>query len=304
MTRVYNVISPHLDDAALSCSLLMAANPGSYVTTVFAAGPQSVRPLTRWDRGAKYFPEGADVTGVRRGEDISASALVRATAIHLGYWDRQYRNECYGYQGLADEALPAAIAATLASRRPPIPVAAWVIPLGLGHPDHRLAAEAGLILAGREQGDVFLYEELPYAVEDASEVAARKRYFAEHGFELEDDVTVGIAADQALKAAVLRCHASQRRALRRRIRVATRTPERVWKIVRRQACRRDRVPGCAIAEGEGHAGLPDPGQRDAARVACCRRARTRWVLPECCPVGTCRRAGRPGARRRQCKPGP
>lgn len=254
MTRVYNVVSPHLDDAALSCSLLLAANPGSCVTTVFAAGPPSVRPLTPWDRGAKYFPEGADVTGVRRGEDISATALVRATAVHLGYWDRQYRNECYGYQGLADEELPAAIAATLASRRPQVPSAAWVIPLGLGHPDHRLAAEAGLILAEREPGEVFLYEELPYAAEDPSEVVARRRYFAEHGYELEHDVTIGIAADQALKTAVLRCHASQRRALRRRIRLATRTPERVWKIVRRQAACEARVPGGAIAEGEGHAG--------------------------------------------------
>jgi LmbE family N-acetylglucosaminyl deacetylase len=254
MTRVYNVVSPHLDDAALSCSLLLAANPGSYVTTVFAAGPESVRPLTRWDRGAKYFPEGADVTGVRRGEDISATALVRATAIHLSYWDRQYRNECYGYQGLTDEELPGAIAATLASCRPQASAAAWVIPLGLGHPDHRLVAEAALILAGREPGDVFLYEELPYAAEDVSEVAARKRYFAEHGLELEDDVTVGIAADRALKAAVLRCHASQRRALRRRIRVATRTPERVWKIVRRQERCRSGAPGGVIAEGEGHAG--------------------------------------------------
>jgi len=239
VTRVYNVVSPHLDDAALSCSLLLAANPGSYVTTVFAAGPPSVRPLTRWDRAARYFPEGADVTGVRRGEDISATALIRATAVHLGYWDRQYRNDCYGYQGLADEELPAAIAAALESRRPPASAAAWVVPLGLGHPDHRLAAEAGLILAGREAGDVFLYEELPYAVEDASEVAARKRYLAERGFVLEDDAAVGIAPDQALKAAVLRCHASQRRALRRRIRVATRTPERVWKIARCQAHGRD-----------------------------------------------------------------
>lgn len=232
MTRIYNVVSPHLDDAALSCSLLLAANPGSYVTTIFAAGPSSVRPLTPWDRGAKYFPEGADVAGVRRGEDISATALIRAAAIHLTYWDRQYRNECYGYQGLADEQLPGAIAATLALRRAPALAAAWVIPLGLGHPDHRLAAEAGLILAGLEAGDAFLYEELPYAVEDASEVAARKRYFAERGFELEADTTVGIADDRTLKAAVLRCHASQRRALRRRLRVATRAPERVWRIVR------------------------------------------------------------------------
>ena len=235
MSRVYYVLSPHLDDAALSCSLLLAANPGSWVITAFAAGPSSVRPLTPWDRGSRYFPEGADVTGVRRGEDISATALVRATSVHLSYWDRQYRNERYGYQGPADDELPGAIAASLALLRPPALAAAWVIPLGLGHPDHRLAAEAGLILAERETADVFVYEELPYAVEDASEVAVRKRYLAERGFELKDDTSVGIAADRKLKAAVLRCHASQRRALRRRLRAATRAQERVWKIVPRQA---------------------------------------------------------------------
>ena len=235
MTRVYNVLSPHLDDAALSCSLLLAANPGSCVTTVFAAGPRSVRPLTPWDRGAKYFPEGADVTGIRRGEDINATALVRATAIHLSYWDRQYRNERYGYQGLPDEDLPDAIAATLASARPPVSAAALVVPLGLGHPDHRLAAEAGLILAEREPADVFVYEELPYAVENAFEVAARKRYFAERGFDLEEDISVDTTADRMVKVAVLRCHASQRRALRRRLRVAARAQERVWKMAPRHA---------------------------------------------------------------------
>jgi LmbE family N-acetylglucosaminyl deacetylase len=227
VTRAYHVLSPHLDDAALSCSFLLAANPGSCVVTAFAAGPRSVRPLTPWDRGSKYFPEGADVTGVRRGEDISAAALVRATAIHLSYWDRQYRNERYGYSGLPDGELPAAIAASLARLRAP----AWVIPLGLGHPDHRLAAEAGLILAEREPADVFVYEELPYGLEDLSEVAVRKRYFAERGFELKEDSSVSIGADRALKAAVLRCHASQRRALRRRLRAATRASERVWKII-------------------------------------------------------------------------
>lgn len=236
MTRVYYVLSPHLDDVALSCSFLLAANPGSRVITAFAAGPSSVRPLTPWDRGSKYFPEGADVTGVRRGEDISATAMVRATAIHLAYWDRQYRNERYGYQGLPDEDLPGAIAASLAALPPPAPGptepgAAWVIPLGLGHPDHRLTAEAGLILAEREPADVFVYEELPYAVEDVPEVAARKRYLAERGFELKADPSVGITADRALKTAVLRCHASQRRALRRRLRAATWARERVWKIV-------------------------------------------------------------------------
>lgn len=231
MSLIYNVVSPHLDDAALSCSLLMAANPGCYVTTVFASGPRSVRPLTPWDRAARYFLEGVDVTGVRRGEDISAAAMVGATAVHLAYWDRQYRNERYGYCGLVDDELPAAIAAELSSRHRRADY--WVVPLGLGHPDHRLAAEVGLILAEQETGGIYLYEELPYAVEDPSDVAERKRYLAGRGFVLEGDDTVDVAADRALKAAALRCHSSQRRALRRRAKVARRAPERIWKMVRR-----------------------------------------------------------------------
>lgn len=233
MNRIYNVVSPHLDDAALSCSLLLAANPGSYVTTVFAGGPPSVRPLTPWDRRARYFPEGADVVGVRRGEDISASALLRAMPIHLMYWDGQYRNESYGYQGLADAELAEAITAELLSRQPQAPADYWVVPLGLGHPDHRLVAEACLMLAEREAGEFYLYEELPYASEFKSEVVSRNRHLAKRGFVLKEDPTLDIADDSSLKSAAIRCHASQRRLLRRRVRWARRSPERVWKMFRR-----------------------------------------------------------------------
>ena len=231
MHRIYNVVSPHLDDAALSCSLLLAANPGSYVTTVFAGGPASMPELTTWDRLARYFPDGADVVGVRRGEDISASALVSAKPVHLEYWDRQYRNEGQGYQGPAEQDLAEAITAELLSRRPPADH--WVIPLGLGHPDHRLAAEAGLMLAERAAGEFYVYEELPYAVELESEVADRKSCLAERGFTLKEDPAVDIADNRRLKTAVIRCHASQRRLLRRRVWRARRSPERIWRLLRR-----------------------------------------------------------------------
>jgi LmbE family N-acetylglucosaminyl deacetylase len=230
--RIYNVISPHLDDAALSCSLLLAANPGSYVTTVFAGGPSSMRPLTTWDRLAGYFPEGADVVGIRRGEDISASAMVCAKPIHLTYWDRQYRNEDYGYDGVPEAELAPAITAELLSQRPQAPADYWVIPLGLGHVDHRLAAEAGLLLAEREAGEFYVYEELPYSAELKAEVASRKNYFTERGFVLKEDPAIDIAEDRSLKAAVIRCHASQRRLLRRRVWPARRSPERIWRLLR------------------------------------------------------------------------
>jgi LmbE family N-acetylglucosaminyl deacetylase len=229
VNRVYNVISPHMDDAALSCSLLLAASPGSSVITVFAGGPPSVRPLPTWDRMAGYFPEGADVVGIRRGEDISASALLRAKPVHLAYWDRQYRTECYGYQGPDEDGLREAITADLLSRDS---ADYWLIPLGLGHPDHLLTAEAGLKLAERGKGEFYVYEELPYAAEAKSEVAERKRYLAERGFVLKEDPMIDIADDRRLKSAVIRCHASQRRLLRRRVWRVRHEPERVWKLLR------------------------------------------------------------------------
>lgn len=232
VNRIYNVISPHLDDAALSCSLLLAANPGSRVTTIFASGPQSVRPLTTWDKLTGYFPEGADVTGVRRGEDISALSLVRAKPVHLGYWDRQYRNDRYGYAGPGEDELPATITAELLSDNAQSGAQCWVMPLGLGHPDHRAAAEVGISLAEQCAGDFYVYEELPYAGELRDEVESRKRYFAERGFMLKEDPVVDITENHSVKSSVIRCHASQRRLLRRRVWRTRHHPELVWKLFR------------------------------------------------------------------------
>jgi LmbE family N-acetylglucosaminyl deacetylase len=227
----YQVVSPHLDDAALSCSLFLAANPGSSVITVFAGGPPSVRPLTQWDKTARYFPEGADVVGVRRGEDISAAALVNATTHHLTYWDRQYRTDQYRYNSLPDDELSRAIAKDLVSRVSPHSTQSWLVPLGLGHPDHRIAAEAGLIFASSYSGSVYLYEELPYSVENPTEAAEKRRLITERGFVLQKDTTLRFSDDRALKAAVVRCHASQRHSLGRRLRTAVRAQERIWRLV-------------------------------------------------------------------------
>jgi LmbE family N-acetylglucosaminyl deacetylase len=227
----YNVVSPHLDDVALSCSLFLAAHPGSRIITVFDGGPASVSPLTEWDKAARYFSDGADVSAVRRAEDIRAAALVKASTVHLGYWDRQYRSGRYGYQGTAEDELAGVIAEDLARRlgQDPWPL---VIPLGLGHTDHRITAEACLMLAGRRSGHTYLYEELPYSAEDHHGAAGRKAALARRGLALEEHAMIGAPDGPALKRAVIGCHVSQRRPLgRRRLRTAVRTPERIWRLV-------------------------------------------------------------------------
>ena len=231
--RIYTVVSPHLDDAVLSCALLLAANRRSCIATVFAGGPPAVSPLSPWDKAARYFRDGVDGLGVRRGEDVSAAAMVNATAVHLGYWCRQYRNEKYAYHGLPDDDLPASIADELQRRADQLPGEAWLIPLGLGHADHRITTDACLILAERSTHDFYVYEDLPYAAEDAAEAAARRSYIGTRGFQLERDPLLQFASDSSWKAAAIRCHASQLRSLGRRTRRAIRTPERVWRLVRR-----------------------------------------------------------------------
>jgi LmbE family N-acetylglucosaminyl deacetylase len=234
MSQILNVISPHLDDAALSCCLFTAANPGSRLTTIFADGPGSARPLTPWDKAAEDFSDGADMMGTRRQEDSKAAALIGATVRHMPYWGHQYRNDRYGYAGLTDRDLPEAIAEDLMRQGQDLVGDGWLIPLGLGHPDHRLAAEAALIAAERwlQFQRVYLYEELPYAVQDRAEVAGRKWSLAARGFRLEEDHTLEWRHDSSLKKAVFECHASQRDQLRWHARTAMGTPERVWKLVR------------------------------------------------------------------------
>jgi LmbE family N-acetylglucosaminyl deacetylase len=241
VNRSYNVVSPHLDDAALSASLFLAANPGSRVITVFASGPPSVKPLTAWDRAAKYFPEGADVAAIRRGEDISAAAMLGATSRHLRFWDRQYRGAAYGYDGEPEDSLPALIAEELLACAAEQPDQAWVFPLGLGHADHRAAADAGLLFARRQAGEVYVYEDLPYAAENPRGVAERKEQFTQRGFTLTEEDTLAANGSRSVKAAAIACHVSQRRLLGRRIRTAVRAPERIWRLEASQRPREDQV---------------------------------------------------------------
>jgi LmbE family N-acetylglucosaminyl deacetylase len=229
----YAVVSPHLDDAVLSCGLFLAANPGSSIVTAFSHGPSTVSPLPAWDADSRYFPDGADVMGVRRGEDISSAAMAHAGTLHLGYWDSQYRISGYGYQGLPAGELPAAIAADLAAQARAQPGLAWVIPLGIHHPDHVVTAEAGLIFAGSQDGPVYLYEELPYAPRYPTVVAERKKSLSQRDWALAAEPALGFARDPAWKAAIVGCHASQRQALGRGLPNALRSPERIWRLVRR-----------------------------------------------------------------------
>jgi LmbE family N-acetylglucosaminyl deacetylase len=237
-TGPVGVVSPHMDDAALSCGQMLSARPGSHVVTVFSSGPKSVAPLPEWDRLSGSFQPGDDVMGLRQVEDDAAMAVVGAQAHRLDFWDEQYRAGPpvrlarfrpgavrAARDKLADPDLEAAIVEELRAVVARLAVATWFVPLGLWHGDHKMTARACLRLAGdRPDGRWALYEELPYRWEVPLEVTAAKERLVSHGFSLEP-VALASGPDNTKKYAMVRCYRSQLLCLGDRADIAAAGPE-------------------------------------------------------------------------------
>ena len=184
MGRVVLILSPHLDDALLSCP--------AYLQGLVKEGLE-VRVVT------VFTESGADAAALyraRRAEDRTAVRLLGARVTHLGLRDApfrspKYRDFCGIVFGQARE-YPATLRQVagqlgeLIARFRPLQV---IAPLAVGnHVDHRLVRDAALRSAGLEE--LRFYEDRPYAFvrEQVSHVLGRnlalrpprfwRRYFA------------------------------------------------------------------------------------------------------------------------------
>jgi LmbE family N-acetylglucosaminyl deacetylase len=87
------VLSPHLDDAALSlgATIAGAVAAGNRVTalTVFANDPADGGPASDWDRRCGFATAHEAAVG-RRREDERACALLGATPVWMPFADREY----------------------------------------------------------------------------------------------------------------------------------------------------------------------------------------------------------------------
>jgi LmbE family N-acetylglucosaminyl deacetylase len=147
------VVSPHLDDAVLSCGQALAAQPGSTIVTVFAGIPDSDLPVTDFDVRSGFTSARQAVTE-RRAEDDRACNILAATPIHLDYFDRQYGH------GNNPDAISESLLGVLAE----FDGHDALIPLGLVHPDHTQVSTLAGQAAHKIGLRVFLYEELPARV--------------------------------------------------------------------------------------------------------------------------------------------
>jgi LmbE family N-acetylglucosaminyl deacetylase len=228
------VVSAHLDDAVLSAAHAIATRPGSVLVTAFANGPRTVDPLPDWDQRSGAFAPGDDVIAARRGEDAAAAAVLGATSIHLGLWDRHYRDAAYGYCGPTDAGdLATAVATELANLAQRSGNGTWIVPLGVRHPDHQITAHACRLLAAQfPRIEWLVYDDLPYSAENDQDVEAALARVRATGFDLtpmSDDDHHGTTASR--KARAVECYTSQLAALGPRIQVSIDSPERLRRLV-------------------------------------------------------------------------
>ena len=153
MARVVLVLSPHLDDAVLSCPI--------YIQRLVRTGTDV--------RIATVFTRGEPLHRTRRSEDRKAVAELGAAPMHLGFVDAPFRSPRYrdfcGIVFARGGEYPATVALVaqkierlMAKLRP----ASVIAPMAVGnHVDHRLVRDAALTAAPPER--LLFYEDRPYA---------------------------------------------------------------------------------------------------------------------------------------------
>jgi LmbE family N-acetylglucosaminyl deacetylase len=146
---VTTVLSPHLDDAILSCWSVLSREPGTAVINVFASAPDGEVPLTSWDRltGARD-PHGRMLERIR--EDADALGRVGAHPVNLHFVINDYRRREQDVKPLVSEISRHLNGPTIYA------------PAGIGrHPDH-FAVRAAAVWLATHGFAVRLYGELPY----------------------------------------------------------------------------------------------------------------------------------------------
>lgn len=169
-------LSPHLDDAVLSCGGLIRRQATSgtpvLVITVFAGEPQHAELSAYAAQMHSRWGNATHPTTVRREEDRRATDQLGAEYLHLAYADAIYRvsddsflyssdQELFGPIHPSEATLVPRLAETVVGLRASQDVTVYA-PLAVGnHVDHQLVRDALLSLQARSSQIVF-YEDYPY----------------------------------------------------------------------------------------------------------------------------------------------
>jgi LmbE family N-acetylglucosaminyl deacetylase len=213
------VLSPHLDDAVLSCGRFLAGRPDAIVATLFTGLPPDAREVqTTYDRDCG-FSNALEAMTARVIEDSKALGILGAEARRFVYPDHQYRGDVTIDEDKATRALLAIVDET--------PNLTTVVgPVGLKHPDHVSAARVFADVVARRAGlDAWVYEDLPSRVLWPEEVGPTLRWWRSMwpGMRL-DFLGTGHAW---MKEKAIACYRSQLWALDMH---TVLVPERFWRL--------------------------------------------------------------------------
>lgn len=182
-------LSPHYDDAALSCGGLIASLSASQqpveVATIFGGKPDyaALSPFARMIHGRPLA--GQDPIEQRRAEERRALAILGAEGRPGDYLDCIYRQDAglarwlyaaedalFGPVDQADDELAEELAHCLAALAPPAGRCTLYAPLAIGnHVDHQIVRRSAARL--HQHGhDVRYYEDYPYVARDAAGLQA------------------------------------------------------------------------------------------------------------------------------------
>jgi LmbE family N-acetylglucosaminyl deacetylase len=172
-TYAHVYLSPHLDDAALSCGGMIAqqrdAGEGVLVVTLCTGAPHPAGPFSalaeEFHREWGLAP--AQVLATRLAEDAAALRILGADGFAAGMLDAIYRApELYAsrdtlfHTPAAADPLHAALADLFARLRAHLPQAVFYAPLGVGeHVDHQIT---GAVAATHAGAPLVWYEDFPY----------------------------------------------------------------------------------------------------------------------------------------------
>jgi LmbE family N-acetylglucosaminyl deacetylase len=145
------VVSPHLDDALLSCYTTLRGRRALVVNV--CAGVPVPGSLGAWDRATEATDSGVRMRE-RIAEDANVLEALGTSWESLDFLEAQYRD------GPLDALMvSAALDAAIPSGMP------MLAPAGIGdHPDHLQVRAAAVALARRRCIALYLYADLPYSI--------------------------------------------------------------------------------------------------------------------------------------------
>ena len=211
------LVSPHLDDAALSCSAILERDEAVDVLTVFAGGPEP--PQQGWWDAECGFSSSAESIPTRMREDEAAFAGTPHGRRYLTLLELQY------VDGRRDDEAEA-IAAEVRSWLSTSPAGMVALPAGAGcglrpivrralralgrpchppqHPDHLYVRDAALGALRDSEAQLLLYEEVPYLIGGRADREASRIAGAE--WEVEP---IAVPVDRRAKAERVAAYATQ-----------------------------------------------------------------------------------------------